>query len=579
MSNSEQFKIKFQGGDGKANISECVVNGNVSVYSFDFSWNSGTEYATVEWSFPIKDMPYIWSPLYAESTVSILPDWHPYRSSLISTQAPIIVLYNGNNVSRYSWALSECSNLLLIKTGASEETGRLINKIKIPVKQYTNKNEISFKLRVDKTEVRLEKAVSAINKWWENDIGLKPSYVPEDAKKSAYSFWYSYHQFLTDKIIEEECKKAKELGFDVCIVDDGWQTDDVSRGYAFCGDWEVAENKIADMKAHVKKVHDIGMKYIIWYAVPLLGKYSKHYEQFKNMLYPGECNGGYCLDPRYKEVREYLVGVYKDALIKYDYDGFKLDFIDMWRYSENAVYNEKMDIGGIADAVDTLMTDIKQSLTEIKKDILIEFRQSYIGPNIKKYGNMFRVGDCPYDYIRNRKESLNLRLLMGNQPVHSDMLMWHKDEEPEVAAIQIINVLFAVLQYSARLNSITEPMKKMSKFWLDFMKNHRDVLLSGELSVYEPFLHYTWAKSTMGDECITAVYSALKCVEPDNVKKIYIVNGCESEQILFKLNGKYDAEIKNCYGEIIETTSVNSQNGISVLNVPVGGIVKLEKHK
>ena len=34
-------------------------------------------------------------------------------------------------------------------------------------------------------------------------------------------------------------------------------------------------------------------------------------------------------------------------------------------------------------------------LTKIKTDVLIEFRQSYIGPLMRKYGNLFRAGDCP----------------------------------------------------------------------------------------------------------------------------------------------------------------------------------------
>lgn len=37
------------------------------------------------------------------------------------------------------------------------------------------------------------------------------------------------------------------------------------------------------------------------------------------------------LDPRYKEVRDFLSALYKKALLEWDLDGFKLDFIDEWR--------------------------------------------------------------------------------------------------------------------------------------------------------------------------------------------------------------------------------------------------------
>lgn len=577
MNKLEKFKINFHGGNGRWNISEEIIDENITIYSIAIEWEKNVEYAKIVWEIPMIDMPYIWSPLYGNHTTSLLPNWQYYQPTLISSGAPVVILYNGANVSKYSWAISECSNLVLIKSGVVEENGNISNVIKIPLKQYVNRNSLNFKLRIDKTECRLEKAVAAVTNWWENDIGLKPAYVPDDARKPAYSFWYSYHQMLTDKIIEDECRRAKELGFEVCIIDDGWQTDDVSRGYAFCGDWKVAETKIPDMAEHVKKVHDMGMKYVIWFAVPLIGEKSEHFNEFKDMLYEGECGGAYVLDPRYKKVREFLINVYKNALIKYDFDGFKLDFIDMWRYNENVAFNEKMDIPIISDAVDVLMTGIKNTLSDIKKDILIEFRQSYIGPHIKKYGNMFRVADCPNDYIRNRRESLNLRLLMGEQPVHSDMLMWNKDEKPEMAAVQIISVLFAVMQYSARLDNISEPMFKMSRFWLNFMKEHKKTLLSGELFVYEPHLNYTWAKAVKNNECITAVYSVSKCIEPDNVDVIYIANGCESDKVLCKLNGEYEAVIKDCYGQTVGTINLYFKNEICILDIPIGGAARLQK--
>lgn len=577
MTEFGKFKIDFYGNEGKCNISEETITDSEIIYSIDLIWDKDVEYAKISWEIPMIDMPYIWSPLYSTITSTPLPNWWSYQYTLISSGAPIVVLYNGRNISKYAWAISDCSNLVLMKSGIIEENGNIINEIKLPLKQYGEKQSHSFKLRIDKTERRLEEAISAVRTWWENDIGLKSSFVPDDARKPAYSFWYSYHQEITDRIIEEECRRAKALGFEVCIIDDGWQTDDASRGYAYCGDWDVAESKISDMAEHVKKVHALGMKYVIWFAVPFIGKKSAHFNEFKDMLYDGECFGAYILDPRYKKVREYLVNIYKNALLKYDFDGFKLDFIDMWKYSENSEYNEKMDIPVISDAVDVLMTEIKTTLSAIKKDILIEFRQSYIGPYIKKYGNMFRVADCPNDYIRNRRESLNLRLLMGEQPVHSDMLMWHKDENPEIAALQIISILFAVMQYSARLENLSEPTLKMSKFWLDFMNEHRETLLTGDLSVYEPYLNYTWAKSVKNNECIAAVYSVSKCIEPDDVPVIYIANGCESDSVLCKLNGKYEIEIKNCYGQIIENKNICPCNEICVLDIPTGGLATIRK--
>ena len=107
------------------------------------------------------------------------------------------------------------------------------------------------------------------------------------------------------------------MGMKVLIVDDGWQTDDNKRGYAFCGDWEISKNRFPDMAAHVKKVHDLGMKYMIWYGVPMVGVKAKNFPQFKDKLLwvnYGKWSDYGCLDPRFPEVRNFLCDIYEKAV-------------------------------------------------------------------------------------------------------------------------------------------------------------------------------------------------------------------------------------------------------------------------
>lgn len=76
-----------------------------------------------------------------------------------------------------------------------------------------------------------------------------PAEVPELAKKPMYSFWYSQHQNITAESVEEESLRAAEMGFSAIIVDDGWQTEDNNRGYAYCGDWEPSQQKFPDLRS------------------------------------------------------------------------------------------------------------------------------------------------------------------------------------------------------------------------------------------------------------------------------------------------------------------------------------------
>ncbi len=578
--NIEFFDIKFQEGQNAALINKKDENG-IKEYTFKLTWTEenakNDDEFVFEWDLPLTGIMYGWQPK-CRTAHYIDPDWCGPVSHMISNGSPIHSYYDGQGVNKCTMALSEAKMLTRIRNGIVEENGNLQFKVSMGTQQFTNKYETEITIRLDMREIPTYEALKAVSQWWES-LGITPTYVPAAAKEPCYSFWYSFHQGVNEKNVEEECKRAKDLGFDVCIVDDGWQTSDNGRGYAYCGDWEPCPEKFPDMAAHVKRVHDIGMKYILWYSVPFVGRFSKSYDIFKDMfLRQNHRANEFVLDPRYKEVRDYLIEKYKKALTEWDLDGFKLDFIDSWWDSdENAPYNEKMDIPSLQDAVDVFMTSVITSLREIKPDILIEFRQSYIGPHMRRFGNMFRVGDCPCDYIENRMCSLDLRMLMGNSAVHSDMLMWHKDESAEKDALQIIGILFAVMQYSARLDSLNDRTKKMSKFWLDFMKKNKDLLLEGELRSYDPHLNYTWAESVKNDESIAVVYAEDKVIRPETRKTAYIVNGTTSDRVVCELTGSYNIEILNCCGEKVgEQGLVNAQNEIVSINIPVGGLAVLK---
>ena len=576
--NSEIFEITCsEGMDAK--LTSLKTDCDISIYTYKLSWTkdnaSKDDSFTFNFTTPLVGIMYGFNPKCGGNRV-IDPDWCGPVSHMISNGAPVNSYYDGQSKNQITVALSETKMLTKIRNGIVEENGNLEFRFTMGTKQFTERYETDFSIYIDKRNVYMYKALNDVAAWWE-EIGNTPVYVPDAAKEPVYSFWYSFHQDVNENNVEEECKRAKALGFDVCIVDDGWQTSDGNRGYAYCGDWEPYEGKFPNMAAHVKRVHDIGMKYVLWYSVPFVGTFTKSYELFNKMFLRANHRANeFVLDPRYKEVREYLLNKYISALKDWDLDGFKLDFIDSWYDDErNAPYNEKMDIPSLQDAVDVFMTSVITELSKIKPDILIEFRQSYIGPTMRKFGNMFRVGDCPGNYINNRTGMFDLRMLMGKTAVHSDMLMWHKDECAEKNALQIINILYSVMQYSAKLDTLSERTAKMSSFWLNFMKEKKETLLEGELRPYDPHKLYTWAESINGDENIVAVYTEDKCIKPEKKNNMYIANGSTENRVLLELEGKFNVKITNCCGEILTEADMELK-GINVLNIPEGGLAELK---
>ena len=381
----------------------------------------------VEWKVPVGDCYSIWSPdirngrglgmnWSKRTTNSRLGNWMPYHACL--TKA-------GDN--RIAVAVSDAKNPISIGSGVCEEDACIDFRVTFFTQQVSALSEYRATIRIDLRNVPYYDSIYDAVSWWETDCGYTPAPVPAAAKLPVNSLWYSFHQNINVEEVIKECKLSKSLGMDVVIIDDGWQTDDNNRGYSHCGDWEVAKSKIPDMKKFIANIHETGMKAMLWYSMPYVGIHSKNYDRFKTMFLDEVGNGRnfWALDPRYPEVREFLIGLYTDALKNWDLDGFKLDFIDAFVLRGKSLEPDaRRDYESLEEAVDVLMTDIAGTLSAIKPEILLEFRQTYVGPAIRKYGNMLRVMDCPGSCLTNRNEIVNLRLTSGNTAVHSDMLMW-----------------------------------------------------------------------------------------------------------------------------------------------------------
>ena len=378
------------------------------------------------------------------------------RSSA-ACHAPVWSMYNYAGDSKMTIAVEDAINTCEISAAHQEETAILICSIELLIDPVPPLTEYTTTIRFDTRDQKYWDAMQSVSDWWAAMPQYTPATVPETARLPFYSTWYSYHLGISPEAIEKECRLAKELGMEAVIVDDGWQTDDNKRGYSYCGDWEAAESKFPDFRAHVDRVHEIGMKYLLWFSVPFMGVNAKNYEHFKKkFLTSPEKNPDrkwFTLDPRFPDVREYLIGVYERCINEFDLDGFKLDFIDCFGTTEETKdsFGDGRDYQSVPEAADRLMSDVIDRLRAIKPDVMIEFRQGYIGPAMRKYGNIFRVGDEPNNAGGNREGSMLLKVLSGNTAVHSDMVMWHYEDTVESAAMQLIHVLFTVPQISVRL--------------------------------------------------------------------------------------------------------------------------------
>ena len=212
-----------------------------------------------------------------------------------------------------------------------------------------------------------------------------------------------------------------------------------------------------------------------------------------------------------------------------------------------------------------------EKLLELRPDIMIEFRQNYMGPVMRKYANIFRVADCPDDSLRNRLGVINLRLTADESAVHSDMLMWNYNEPAEIAAKQIVNVLFSVPQISVRIEKLSLEHYKMLEFYMSLWIKYRDLFINSKIMPECPEANYSkvYAKSFDKQMCVCYSDNTVS-LEDENV--FVVVNGTAKTKFYIESKHKAEYTINNCMGETVEKGKC--EKGLFSLDIPVSGVAE-----
>lgn len=126
-------------------------------------------------------------------------------------------------------------------------------------------------------------------------------------------------------------KKAKELGAELFVVDDGWfgERDGIDNGL---GDWYVNEKKFPNgLNQLIAAVKDIDMKFGIWFEPEMVNPKSQLYKDHPDWIYnfktreSDTSRGQYVLNLSKDEVKEFIYNTLDQMLSTYDIDYIKWD--------------------------------------------------------------------------------------------------------------------------------------------------------------------------------------------------------------------------------------------------------------
>jgi len=579
------YKLQLETIDGNlvTNLRELYNQDGVSILELEVVNTNGTTInapLTLKWKIPGVNVKGVWKPT-SDFNKRIQADWElEHMESRISIDAPVINLFGNDDENILTFACSNAIDKLEMNARLREEDNHFYCHITLFTEPEHDIKDFKAQLRIDSRNIHFSDCLKDTSHWWESFENLKPAHVPEIAKKPLYSTWYQFHQNLDLNLLKKECNLAHKMGYQTVIVDDGWQTNDSNRGYDYTGDW--LPERYPDMTDFVSQLHATGMKVALWYSVPFCGKQSKAYQNFKGKFLTEDHRWAPVFDPRYPEVREHLIALYTKALKEWNIDGFKLDFIDDFHLYKDTPLGKKdgRDYASINEAVDRLLTDVKNVLTEIKPDVFIEFRQKYTGPAMRKYGNMFRAFDCPGDAVMNRIRIADIRMLSGDTAVHADMITWHSDEAVEIAALQLINILFGVPQLSVFLTKAPRSHVEMVKFFTSYWNENADVLLNGEFLPSKPLANYPTQRVSKNETTIIGVYEELITMIDKADRYIHIHNGQIASRLVVRNTknfGKYVCKTFDCRGAIVAEEQLYFSEGLLEIAIPPCGILIAEK--
>ncbi|WP_313166039.1 glycoside hydrolase family 36 protein [Massilia oculi] len=155
--------------------------------------------------------------------------------------------------------------------------------------------------------------------------------APQAGEESYEPIWcaWGYERDFTIPLMTGTLAKAKELGLEWAVLDDGWQTNE--------GDWKIDRKKFArgeeDMKKLVDDIHGAGLKARLWLAPLAADPGTDLLHQHTDQLLLDE-NGApqfvtwwnaLTLCPAYEPVIEQTRALVRKIIGEWGYEGLKLD--------------------------------------------------------------------------------------------------------------------------------------------------------------------------------------------------------------------------------------------------------------
>ncbi|MGV9915282.1 alpha-galactosidase [Streptomyces tendae] len=534
---------------------------------WEISFRTGRTALELTVLVPAADAVAWWQPGSTTPHATIPPSWGDPADTTALVGLPLGALLLRQDRTGLVYALDAGSHRTSVRAGLVEESADFAVMVTVP--DAVPGEEV--RLLLDVSGRAFAEAVPDTGRRLQRDGG--PAVVP-GAEDAVLCTWYFAHQDVTAAAVLAQADRAAELGFGTVIVDDGWQTMSLARGYGSCGDWEAAAEKFPDPAGLVADLRARGLRTMWWVGTPFLGHHAGARTAGLATRYEETALDAAVLDPRDDATRRYLVERIRDLVVKTGADGVKLDFLERFA---TEVPDDPSPHSPVTATV-RLLAEITEALEAAGVRPLVEFREPYVHPAVGRFATMLRVGDCPLSAAQNRVGIVDLRLARPGTPVHSDPIMWSAQDTAERVAHHLINALFGVPQVSVDLVRLDAAPSEALAFWMRVWRTYRETLLHGALLPERPDLGYPLVASHDDDRHVVARYAPQPVTLPRRPwREVLIANADDSAPLVvndaFPMSVRL--EIWDARGRRTHRSLAELAAGPSVLPVPSGGLARL----
>jgi alpha-galactosidase len=444
----------------------------------------------------------------------------------------------------------------------------------------SNLQDYQAEVLLDFRNIHFSNAIYEASSWFLADDFKASSISVDTTNVPVFSTWYPMHRNIPLENITRELDSLKTFNFKSILVDDGWQSlvnmkvDTV---------YEYEDHSYETMNLFRQKCLEMNLPLYLWYSIPFMGgnpvimkKFEGKYIRYRA---PRQM---YVLDPRYAEVRKYLVSTYSNFLSEWKFDGYWLDFLKGFYPDEGQVMDEDRgrDFVSIQLAVDTLYSDMEARLKSIDSDIFLGQKFPVVGPNLVSYQN-FLTGFVGVDHTTQvvREKMVNNRLLYGKYTPFMEVVAISPNDNSVDIARKLQSVLFGNPYLSFYSTTLSQESKQSIRFWLDYWKRNYKTIFDGEFEPFQVSKYYPVIKVEDDQKIIYMLCEDYTINLPLSLDKtIEVINSKISGDVQFMLSNsglQYNYELFDSRGISIEKGILKSKKNTIDVQVPSAGFIKI----